>query len=209
MTQVRAASTASSQLAKPSSSSSTTPEYLSFPDFTPLPRPHGLHVATLHLRSHHVGPLDLYTSFALHSASSLKIPTANAASLPTTRALHTVLKSPFVHKKSQENFEIRTHRRAIKVFDADRDALDRWVRYLRRNSIGGVGMKVYVKEFVEFGWADKEMEAVEGAMRGREAQADIEDAAKKIVQSIEAEGMENTLEAPTKEGQSEAPAPIS
>jgi small subunit ribosomal protein S10 len=96
--------------------------------------------------------------------------------------LYTVLKGPFVHKKAQENFEKRTHRRAIKVFDTDKEVLDLWLRYLKKNSIGGVGMKAQVWENVEFGYAGKEGEMIsEIESKGGE---DIEKAAEKIMKEL-------------------------
>jgi len=53
-----------------------------------------------------------------------------------------VLRSPFVHKKSQENFERKTHKRAIKAWDADPEVVHRWITYLRANAMPGVGLKV-------------------------------------------------------------------
>jgi small subunit ribosomal protein S10 len=155
---------------------------LDFDPVTPLKAKRGHHVATLHLRSHKHGTLDLYTQFALQAARSLKLPTSGAASLPTTRELVTVIKSHFVHKKSQENFESRTHRRAIKVYDADRDALDLWLRYLKKNSIGGVGMKAYIHEYVEYGFAAGELKEVESMLSGPENE--VEKAAAEIVKAL-------------------------
>ncbi|KIR59267.1 30S small subunit ribosomal protein S10, partial [Cryptococcus bacillisporus CA1873] len=120
--------------------------------------PHGIHVATLHLQAHHPYNLDLVSQFAVHAAHSLSIPTSFPAFLPREKSLYTVLKSPFVKKKAQENFERRTHKRAIKVYDADRDALDLWLRYLRQNGLPGVGMKAYIHEWVDFGFGRKEAE---------------------------------------------------
>jgi small subunit ribosomal protein S10 len=64
------------------------------------------------------------------------------AALPTKRTLWTVIKGPFVHKKTQENFERRVHKRAIKVWDAHPDVVDLWASYLRKHAMGGVGMRV-------------------------------------------------------------------
>ena len=50
-------------------------------------------------------------------------------------------RSPFAHKKSQENFERRTHKRAIKAWDADPEVIDRWFQYIRKHAMGGVGMR--------------------------------------------------------------------
>ncbi|KAG5646781.1 hypothetical protein DXG03_002158 [Asterophora parasitica] len=105
-------------------------------------RTHDIPVANIQFRSHHPRLLDLFTHFATHAASSLGIPTSRVVTLPTKRTLWTVPRSPFAHKKSQENFERRVHKRAIKAWDAHPEAVDRWCRYLRRHALGGVGMRV-------------------------------------------------------------------
>ncbi|BEI84263.1 hypothetical protein CcaverHIS002_0408670 [Cutaneotrichosporon cavernicola] len=112
---------------------------LEFPPLNRVPQTHGVHVATLHLRAHYPFALDIQSRIAMQAASSLKIPTSGVASLPTKTELTTVIKGPFAHKKSQENFVRKTHKRAIKVFDAERDVLDLWLRYLRKNAMGGRG----------------------------------------------------------------------
>lgn len=179
----------------PATSSSTAagPTILGFPNTPPLPHTSN-HTATLTLHAHHPYPLDLYTQFAYHTAQSLKIPTTRPAFLPTTKSLYTVLKSPFVHKKAQENFEKRTHRRVLKVYDTEKEVLDLWLRYLKRNSIGGVGMKAQVWERVEFGYSSKEGEMIEqqaqqAATAGEtRSEADIEKAAQELMKKLEEEG---------------------
>jgi len=50
--------------------------------------------------------------------------------LPTRTERYTVLRSPFVDKKSREQFEIRTHKRIIDIFEANArtvEALNRLV----------------------------------------------------------------------------------
>ena len=106
------------------------------------PRTHDIPVANIHFRSHHVPLLNLFTHFATHAASSLGMPVSQVVNLPTQRRLWTVIRSPFVHKKSQENFERKVHKRAIKAWDADPEVVQRWIAYLRTHAIGGVGMKV-------------------------------------------------------------------
>ena len=103
---------------------------------------HGIPVAMLHFRSYHVSLLDFFMHFVLHSAYSIGIPSSGVARLPTKRSLYTVLRSPFAHKKSQENFMRITHKRAIKLWDANPEVVDRLVAYLRENMLGGVGMRV-------------------------------------------------------------------
>ena len=44
--------------------------------------------------------------------------------LPTRRQLFTVLRSPHVDKKSREQFELRTHKRLIDIYDARAQTID-------------------------------------------------------------------------------------
>lgn len=44
--------------------------------------------------------------------------------LPTKREVYTVLRSPFVHKKSREQFELRIHRRLIDIINPSSKIVD-------------------------------------------------------------------------------------
>jgi len=44
--------------------------------------------------------------------------------LPTKRELYTVLKSPFVDKKSREQFELKTHKRLVDIVDPTSRTID-------------------------------------------------------------------------------------
>ena len=44
--------------------------------------------------------------------------------LPTRRTLYTVLRSPFVDKKSREQFEIRTHKRIIDISEPNAQTIE-------------------------------------------------------------------------------------
>lgn len=44
--------------------------------------------------------------------------------LPTKINKYTVLKSPFVNKKSREQFEMRTHKRLIDIFEPSSEVMD-------------------------------------------------------------------------------------
>jgi len=44
--------------------------------------------------------------------------------LPTKINKYTVLKSPFVNKKSREQFEMRTHKRLIDIFNTGPEVMD-------------------------------------------------------------------------------------
>lgn len=104
---------------------------------------HGVHVATLQLRSYtdSLQELELFTEFARKAAYAIGMPASRAASLPVRTSLWTVPRSPFVHKKSQENFQRKTHARTIKLWDANDHIVDTWLHFLRIHAIPGVGMK--------------------------------------------------------------------
>jgi ribosomal protein S10 len=105
-------------------------------------RTHSIPVAQLHFRSYFPHLLDLQTHFVLHSAYLLGIPVSRPAHLPIQRTLVTVLKSPFVHKKAMENWDRKTYKRGVKVWDCDPAVLSGWLAYLERNSIEGVGIRI-------------------------------------------------------------------
>ena len=44
--------------------------------------------------------------------------------LPTRRELYTVLRSPFVDKKSREQFELKTHKRLLDIVDPTAKTID-------------------------------------------------------------------------------------
>lgn len=125
------------------------------------PRTHDIPVANVHFRSHHVRLLDLFTHFASHAATALGIPTSNVVYLPTQRRLWTVIRSPFAHKKSQENFERKVHKRAIKAWDADPEVVEQWIKYIRLHGMGGVGIKVTRWEHLPIGVGRTMLEGVE------------------------------------------------
>jgi small subunit ribosomal protein S10 len=129
------------------------------------PRTHGVAVAFIQFRAHFSEPVQLAAHFASHAAASLGIPISGVVSLPTRRTLWTVPRGPFVHKKSQENFERRVHARAIKAFDTDVEVVDRWVRYLEAHALPGVGMRVVRWHRLPIGVGRSHLRSVVGRMR--------------------------------------------
>jgi len=158
----RSSTPAASTSSGPSSSSRTPPQALAnqylppgpFAPFSPIPPKHNLHVATLHLRSHTTSlpSLTFFTQFALRAARALGLSTTGAVALPTKTSLYTVPRSPFAHKKSQQNFWKKEHKRAIKVFDGNPEVVSAWFAYLRKEAMGGVGQKAQVFEYKQLGW---------------------------------------------------------
>ncbi|CAN5603709.1 30S ribosomal protein S10 [soil metagenome] len=61
--------------------------------------------------------LDQSASKIVDTAESTGAKVAGPVPLPTRIKKFTVIRSPFVHKDSQEHFEIRTHKRLIDVLE--------------------------------------------------------------------------------------------
>lgn len=132
-----------------------------------IPSTYGIPVASIQFRSYWPPLLNLFTHFAAHAASALGIPTTRVLPLPKRRELWTVPKGPFVHKKSQENFERITHKRMIKAYDTDWEVINRWVTYLEKNALAGVGMRVVRWERAPVGVGQKIHDVVQEAARGQ------------------------------------------
>ena len=69
-----------------------------------------------------------------------------------------------MHKKAQENFERKTHKRVIKAWDTDPEVVERWVRYLEKHALAGVGMRVVRWERAPVGVGKKVSDTVKAAM---------------------------------------------
>ena len=112
---------------------------------------HGVPTCDLQLRSYSVRNLELMSDFALRAAYYLGLPASGPVPLPRKTERWTVIRSNFVHKKSQENFERITMRRLIQIKDGHPDVVQIWLAYLRKHAYHGVGMKANVWEFEELG----------------------------------------------------------
>lgn len=106
-----------------------------------LPIKYGDLVADIQLRSYDNENLDFYSDFILRTGYYLGIPLTGPKPLPTRRERWTVIKSPFVHAKSKENFERHTHKRLIRAWDTNPEVLQLLISYITKHSMAGVGMK--------------------------------------------------------------------
>ncbi|KIJ19476.1 hypothetical protein PAXINDRAFT_108874 [Paxillus involutus ATCC 200175] len=149
---------------------------------TKIPRTHSIPAAEIHFRSHHHYFLDLFAHFSGHAASALGIPASRPVPLPTQRSMWTVIRGPFIHKKSQENFERRVHKRVIKAWDADPEVVDRWVKYLRKHQMPGVGIRVTKWERAPLGIGQQIFEHTINRVRPHSRAAEVKALAEKIVE---------------------------
>jgi ribosomal protein S10 len=120
----------------------------------PLRRPppiHGHPVCTLQLRSFSVRNVEFMTDFAMRAAFYLHLRAKGPVPLPKIVQRWTVLKSNFVNKEAQENFERITLRRLIQIQDGHPHVVQIWLAYLRKYAYWGVGMKANIWEFEGLG----------------------------------------------------------
>lgn len=95
-----------------------------------------------------------------------------------------MIKGPFVHKKAQENFERKTHKRVIKVYDAEQGVMDKWVAYLAHHALAGVGVRVVRWHRAPIGVGEKTNEYFKSEMRGFAAES-VKKLAAEIVEEEE------------------------
>jgi small subunit ribosomal protein S10 len=76
------------------------------------------------LRAYDHRLLDQSVKEIVDTASRTGARIAGPIPLPTKISKFTVLRSPHVDKKSREQFEIRTHKRLIDIFDPTADTVD-------------------------------------------------------------------------------------
>lgn len=126
----------------------------------PHPRSHNVRVATLNMYAYRPEYLLTFAHFAAHTAHSLGMPIQNPVSHKTTKSLYTVIKSSFVHKKSQENFELKYHKKSIAVYDSHPELVQLWLQYLRKNGPSGVNIRTEFHEYLELGVGRKLVEDV-------------------------------------------------
>lgn len=112
---------------------------------------HRIPVASLQLRSYSVRNLEFFADFALRVASYLNLPASGPVPLPKKIERWTVIRSNFIFKKSQENFERITLKRLVTVYDGAPEVVEIWLAALRKWQFYGVGMKANVWEFSSLG----------------------------------------------------------
>ena len=80
------------------------------------------------LRSYDVKLLDQSAEKIVVTTNRSGAKVAGPIPLPTKIEKFCVLKSPFVNKKSREQFEIRTHKRLIDIINPNSDTVDALMR---------------------------------------------------------------------------------
>ena len=68
--------------------------------------------------------LDIWVREIINAAERTRARVSGPVPLPTSINRFCVIRSPHVHKKSREHFELRTHNRLIDILDANNKTMD-------------------------------------------------------------------------------------
>src|SRR5256714_1526937 len=104
--------------------------------------PHGITVAQLQILGHYCPPVDFMADFCVRAAYHFGLPCTGPIPLPRKIERWTLVRSPFIFKKHQENFERRTYSRLVTIKDGNPDVVEMWISYCVDNQFHGTGMKL-------------------------------------------------------------------
>ncbi|MCK5118826.1 MAG: 30S ribosomal protein S10 [Candidatus Latescibacteria bacterium] len=76
------------------------------------------------LKAYDYATLDRSTDEIVKTAKRSGAIVSGPVPLPTRRTVYTVLRSPFIDKKSREQFETRIHKRLVDIYDATGQTID-------------------------------------------------------------------------------------
>ncbi|OLL21962.1 37S ribosomal protein S10, mitochondrial [Neolecta irregularis DAH-3] len=146
--------------------------------------PHGLRVCNVHMRSYNLHYLTFYADFVLRTAWYLNLPATGPIPLPKRRERWTVPKSPFIHKKIQENFERITYKRLVSIKDGHPDTVALFLSYLNQNGFPGVGIKATTWEWDDLDFAKRLSQETDQLIENIANKAfSIEEAAQQVLSS--------------------------
>jgi small subunit ribosomal protein S10 len=93
----------------------------------------------IRLKAYDHAILDRSASEIVDTAQRTGASVSGPVPLPTEINRYTVVRSPFVHKDSREQFEIRTHKRLIDVLEPNNKTVD---ALMRLNLPAGVDLEI-------------------------------------------------------------------
>lgn len=128
--------------------------------------------------------LEVFTEFAQRAAYYLRIPVEGPTPQKTRFKRWTVTRAVFVHAKSKENFERRTHGRKLVLHNASQETVQVLVQFLSQNKMAGVGMKAKLFTHEALPTSVEELEAVQPETISDEA---VEARVQEMLKEFEAE----------------------
>ncbi len=78
----------------------------------------------IRLKAYDARLLDQSAREIVETATRTRASVAGPIPLPTKISRYTVLRGPFVDKKSREQFEVRTHKRLLDILEPTQETLD-------------------------------------------------------------------------------------
>ena len=95
----------------------------------------------IRLKAYEASTLDRSAQVICETARKTGAEIRGPVPLPTRRSVYTVLRSPFVDKKSREQFEIRVHKRLIDIVNSTNQTVD---ALMKLNLPAGVDIELKV-----------------------------------------------------------------
>ena len=95
----------------------------------------------IRLKAYEASTLDRSAQVICETARKTGAEIRGPVPLPTRRTIYTVLRSPFVDKKSREQFEIRVHKRLIDIVNSTNQTVD---ALMKLNLPAGVDIELKV-----------------------------------------------------------------
>ncbi|KAL2315465.1 37S ribosomal protein S10, mitochondrial [Schizosaccharomyces pombe] len=127
--------------------------------------------ASLKIKSFETPKLDTFTDFICRTAYYMKIPIKGPRPLPNKVESWTLLRSPFIHKSSQENFERITHSRLIQLYSVNPVTLETFFSYLRKCNMWDLKLQAKAYEY----------ESIDDALKNFESQSKSTDNFKELL----------------------------
>lgn len=117
-----------------------------------LPQTHGHEVVRMKLRGYKEELLIRAADFALRAAFYLGIPCSALKKLKTDRRLYTVIRAPFIHAKSKQNFHRITYNYELAAYDANPEVVEMWLSYINKYNLEDVeyNAKITTHELLDF-----------------------------------------------------------
>eukprot|EP00043_Microstomoeca_roanoka_P015093 m.150420 g.150420 ORF g.150420 m.150420 type:complete len:203 (-) comp16175_c3_seq1:20-628(-) len=100
---------------------------------------------TIKAESWNYAVLDSFFGFIERTADELGIERNGRVSLPTHRKRYTVLSSPHVSKKHRSQYELKTHKRCIKIKNVTEETASAFIDYIMTHAPPGIASRVIMR----------------------------------------------------------------
>ncbi len=109
------------------------------------------HVCQMNIKSFDLSTIELSVDKIKQIAKFMGInDVSGTVRLPTKIKKYTVLRSPFIFKKSREQFETRTHSRVLLLKNTDPILLNHFISFLHKNVPVGVSIQLKKYNYEKF-----------------------------------------------------------